>query len=352
MEPILPNVLQKKFISLSKSAPTKVRTGKSFSVFKRTAYISPLRLNIKNYERHLLAAFNPGATIANNKLHIFPRLVFGYNWYTSSIGHFTVNIEEAISKVKATSFSTEIIKYPTETWEHGAGSIGGCEDARIANIGGKNVMAYTAVAKGKDGILPLQAYATMDSKFQPKVLNYFKINHNGANYITSSWKDSAFLDTNSANVLTRPAFKYGSTTAEVCWSAKMDFDTGEIPSESFEPLLRAEEFEEKVGWSTNAVKLGNKDFLVGYHGVGSDFVYRNGIAVVNSEGKLLGATDYLLSPSKSIEEYYGDVPHVMFGCGLVRYKEYLIWVGGLSDYAIGIYAAKSEDIIEKIKWIN
>ncbi len=352
MEPILPDLLQKKFIDLSRKVPKGIRSGKNFSVFKRSAYISPLKLNIRNYERILLAAFNPGAMIINKKLHIFPRLVFGYTWYVSSIGHFTIDVEDAISKVKNTRFATDIVKYPTETWEHGDGNIGGCEDARVGNINGKSVMAYTAIAKGKNGILPLQGYTTLDSKMQAKGPNYFKISHNGTNYIPADCKDSAFLDTKESTILTRPTFFSKGQTNKACWSGRLDFSTGEVDGSSLNPVIGPEEFENGVGWSTNAVKLGSSEFLVGYHGVGKDLVYRNGIAVVNAQGELLGTTDYLLSPSKSIEEYYGDMPHVMFGCGLAKHKEYMIWVGGLSDYAIGIYFAKFEHIMEKINWLH
>ncbi|MBP1357218.1 MAG: hypothetical protein JZD40_01835 [Sulfolobus sp.] len=116
-------------------------------------------------------------------------------------------------------------------------------------------------------------------------------------------------------------------------------------------MLVMEEWEDKVGWSTNTVKLGKDEYLVGWHGVGKeDIVYRNGLAIVSSSGDLLGITDYLLEP-RDVYEFYGDRPGVIFGCGLILRKDELYWVGGLSDYGIGIYTTELPKILENIRWI-
>jgi predicted GH43/DUF377 family glycosyl hydrolase len=39
----------------------------------------------------------------------------------------------------------------------------------------------------------------------------------------------------------------------------------------------------------------------------------------------------------------------MFGNGLVRYKDQLIWVGGVGDYAIGIFTTPIERVLEKLR---
>lgn len=51
-------------------------------------------------------------------------------------------------------------------------------------------------------------------------------------------------------------------------------------------------------------------------------------------------------------EEYGDRPLVIFGNGLVRYRELVIWIGGVSDYAIGIFATPLDKLLEKLKWIQ
>ena len=52
---------------------------------------------------------------------------------------------------------------------------------------------------------------------------------------------------------------------------------------------------------------------------------------------------------KGIEEEYGDRPLVIFGDGLLAYKEKLIWVGGISDYGIGIFMTDLDKALEKIR---
>lgn len=76
-------------------------------------------------------------------------------------------------------------------------------------------------------------------------------------------------------------------------------------------------------------------YLVGWHAVLKDLTYKNGLALVDGRGRLLGTTNYVLSPKGVIEEY-GDRIRVIFGCGLVVYEGRVIWIGGVSDWAIGV----------------
>lgn len=75
------------------------------------------------------------------------------------------------------------------------------------------------------------------------------------------------------------------------------------------------------------------------------------MAIVDREGYLLAISNYLLAP-RGLYEEYGDSSQVIFGDGLVLYKEYLIWVGGIGDYAIGIFTVEVEKALEKLKWIR
>jgi predicted GH43/DUF377 family glycosyl hydrolase len=118
------------------------------------------------------------------------------------------------------------------------------------------------------------------------------------------------------------------------------------------PILSFEDFELKAGWSTNTIKISQNEYLVGWHGESKeDLIYRNGLAIIDNEGNLLGITDYVLSP-KGIIEVYGDRPGVIFGCGLIMYKEFIYWRGGISDYAIGIFRTSLDKIFEIVRWIK
>ena len=63
-------------------------------VFIKRYHIAPQDLWITNYPRRQpVAAFNPGALKRDGKLLVFPRLVFDYYTYNSSVGVFELDIE-------------------------------------------------------------------------------------------------------------------------------------------------------------------------------------------------------------------------------------------------------------------
>ena len=72
---------------------------------------------------------------------------------------------------------------------------------------------------------------------------------------------------------------------------------------------------------------------------------------MDRDGDLLAISNYLLAP-RGLEESYGDRPLVIFGDGLVRHGEHLIWIGGISDYGIGIFIAELEEALGKLKRIK
>ena len=149
-----------------------------------------------------------------------------------------------------------------------------------------------------------------------------------------------------ATMLTRPTV---SDLPDLCWRAEADLAKLMIPEASLQPVLTPELWEYKVGWSTNTVQLSQDEYLVGWHGIlREDFSYRNGLAIVHTEGKLQAISDYLLAP-KGLSECYGDRSLAIFGNGLVVYKDYLIWIGGGSDYGIGIFITKIEEALEKLR---
>jgi predicted GH43/DUF377 family glycosyl hydrolase len=85
--------------------------------------------------------------------------------------------------------------------------------------------------------------------------------------------------------------------------------------------------------------------------LGEDLSYRNGVAIVDAEGNMLVLSNYVLMPRGVVEEY-GDRPLVIFGNGLVRYRELVVWVGGVSDYAVGIFATSLDKLLETLRWIQ
>ena len=320
-------------------------------VFSLRYYIPPSDLWIANYLRpRPIAAFNPGALLRGDKLLVFPRLVFDYYSYTSSIGVFELAIQEVLTGKISRPLETKIILWPHALWEFGHG----CEDPRVSSFEDSIYMLYTGAGHRYEGNLDegnlvphsVQGFAELDSHFEVVRRGCFSIVGHGTSLVPSM-KDSALLATDgrSASMLVRPDFR----GVALCWRAEADLGRMQIPEESLEPVFVPEKWEHKVGWSTNAVEISEGEYLVGWHGVAKDDLsYKNGLALVDRKGKLLAISDYLLAP-RGLEENYGDRPFVIFGGGLVSYEDHLIWIGGISDYAIGIFIADLNTATSRLK---
>lgn len=316
-------------------------------VFSGRYYIAPQDLRVTNYLRtQPAAAFNPGALERDGKLLVFPRLVFDYYSYNSSIGVFELNIEEVIQGRIETPLATEIVLWPEYIWEFGHG----CEDPRVNTVGKSIYMLYTGSKhyhmRGELIKKSVLGFAELDAAFKVRKRGYFTT-VNGEERVVLSNKDSAFIeiDGNNATVLTRPDLQGEA----LCWRATADLDSLTVPEKSMEPVLAPEAWEEKVGWSTNTVKLSDDEYLVGWHAVlKEDLSYKNGLALIDRKGKLLAISDYLLAPQGLVENY-GDRTFVIFGDGLVKYEDRLIWVGGISDYGIGIFVSKLNKALATLK---
>ena len=331
-----------------------IRSRRGIDIFERVLYIFPNNIKVVNYPRSTpLVAFNPGAIVKDGCLLVFPRLIFDYYWYISSIGLFVLELKELLGKYNSyanKTYYTKIVLYPVEKWE-----LVGCEDARVILFNNNYHILYVAreITSLEGHYRSLQGYAILDEKLNVISRKFFKIVHNGESYIPPAWRDSAFLEISvkRASLLTRPSIPSSNGLIEIGWWGEVDLDTGNIELESLKPILPTEKWEFKVGFSTNTVKISSNEYLIGWHGVAEDYIYRNGVLVVSRDGELLGITDYILEP-KGLVEAYGDRPGVIFGNGLILYKDYLYWIGGISDYAIGIFRVHIDKLFESIKWIK
>ncbi|WP_053001208.1 hypothetical protein [Kosmotoga pacifica] len=343
--------IEKNLLSKLKNHKMSVRKNKLVDVFKARYYISPEDLYVKNYIRTKpVAVFNPGAVIKAEKLFIFPRLIFDYYKYTSSVGVFSLDIEKIVKGGIDRPVETEIILWPKELWE-----FLGCEDARVSLHGDNLYMLYTGkgyyYGEGDELVRrDVLGFAEFNETYELKRKGYFRISDGKEEFLPVTTKDSAFIEVenNSATMLVR--LEISDTL--VCWRASADLESLTLNAESIEPVLLPENWEHKVGWSTNAVKLSDDEYLIGWHAVlKEDLSYKNGLALVDRDGRLKAISDYLLAP-RGLNEEYGDRAMVIFGDGLILYDDKLLWVGGVSDYCIGIFVAKLEDVLKELKPCN
>lgn len=340
--------------ALRRKAQAKVRELRGFrspethDLFERLAYVFPSDVTVENYPRKPVAIFNPGALLKGSELLVFPRTVFDYYNYTSSICLFSVDVERLLSGTLEKPVRASVVLWPRELWE-----FRGCEDARVSTLGEALLMLYTGFGYHPAGsgleLKWVQGLAVLDSRMRVLKREFFRIRW-GEDEFAPKMKDCAFLWVRGgeALLLCRPTL----ADVEICWRGTTSLEPPVIDARTMEPVLAHEEWEFKVGWSTNAVKLSSNEYIVGWHGViKSDYSYRNGVAVLSDDGELLAVSDYLLAPRGIVEEY-GDRPLVVFGNGLVVHRDQLIWVGGVSDYAVGFFVADLDGVMERLRWLR
>jgi predicted GH43/DUF377 family glycosyl hydrolase len=171
------------------------------NIFRRILYIPPKTLRVTNYIRETpQAAFNPGALIKGSKLLIFPRLVFDYYSYVSSIGVFELDLKNLESsntpRILSEPVNVKIILYPTEYWEMKKG----CEDPRVIEKDNHYRILYTGVSPHPENPLDphkawsYQGYALLDQRFRVVSKSRLIIREKQNNtHISYQLKDSAFL---------------------------------------------------------------------------------------------------------------------------------------------------------------
>lgn len=340
---MIEEILKDKFRNFLKKN-RHLRRDRYVNVFEKRYILSPEDFVVTNYPRKPIAVFNPGALLFDKDVYIFPRLIFDYYNYTSSIGMFKTSIEDILEGNFKKPIETEIIIWPREIWE-----FLGCEDPRIFASNKDIIILYTGKGYIDHNMIHrdvLAIYMT-DEKWHMKRKGFFKIVHENEKYIPKSNKDSAFIDLkgNEGVILTRPHIE----DVLIGWKSKVNLEEFTMPLESLEPIFPFEEWETKMGWSTNTIKISEGEYLVGWHAVvKKDLSYRNGFAIIDKNGKLLGTTDYVLMPEGLTEEY-GDRALVIFGDGLLMYKDLIIWIGGVGDYAIGVFIAEKDKIMQNMR---
>ena len=299
-------------------------------IFKLENLLVPEQFEILNYPRKPIAVFNPGAFLTyDNKLILFPRLVFDDRFYISSIGMsdlLDLNYLNNNSKI-----NIDLLKYPTESKD-----FLGLEDSRVTQDGKQIV--WVALNKEHMGC-SVSGDLNIKSK---KITNirYFKLEDS----IILSGRDAAFINENY--LVFRPEYNVKYSFSSLFEKT----DNVLLIKDKLKTVLVAQEWEEKIGFSTNFLKIKSNEFLVGYHALRkSSWGYESGFIMLDKEGNLLGHTNYLLHAEKELS--YGNRINTLFGCGLIKLNNKIWWIGGVGDWAIALYSCNLKEILEHINYI-
>ena len=104
---------------------------------------------------------------------------------------------------------------------------------------------------------------------------------------------------------------------------------------------------EKVGLTAPPIKT-KKGWLLLYHGVSkSRHTYRVGAVLLdlNDPFLVIGRTDQPIFEPREKYELYGQVPNVVFPCGLATIKDKLFIYYGGADSVIGVATASLKKLL-------
>lgn len=299
-----------------------------------------------------IAVFNPAAVYWNNEIHLLYRAVGDYWKYVSRLGHAVFDANLKLKK----RFDQPCFGPDLKLWEPSI------EDPRFTELEGKLYLTYvvtmkpgppgpvrirlglprqercyarTALAAVKDfnnftrmGIItPYETHARDTVIFPEKIEGKYAVLHRPANWIGA---------------------RYG-TDRPGTWFAYLDRINGKMFGHKL--LMKPEEHWEstKIGPGPPPIKT-EKGWLLIYHGVDANHVYRAGVVLLDLEQPwkvIARSRQPILEPERDYERI-GDTPNVVFPEGAVRIgDELLVFYGG----ADRVCCAATVDLNELVNYL-
>lgn len=291
------------------------------------------------------AVFNCSVSFDGQNVHMLYRAIGEYDHYISRIGY--------ASSSDGLQFDRRhnIAINPTEDYEKN-----GMEDPRITQIDGKIFVTYVvlseyvknhpkifsalAVTKNYDefdkvGIITKDFDNNKDVIFFP---DKFKVNSDLSN-------NSSFLILHRPTSLSNPDYQLSRPSIWLSISDSESTLTNSIlllkPEQDWENL--------KIGAGPSPIKT-KKGWLLIYHGVSTDKIYRAGAALLDLDDprKVIARTKQpILEPVEDYEKI-GDVNNVVFPTGTVVIdKKLLLYYGG-ADRVCCVASASIDELVEYI----
>ena len=291
------------------------------------------------------AVFNCSVSFDGKNVHMLYRAIGEYDHYISRIGYASSSDGFQFDRRHNIAIS------PTEDYEKN-----GMEDPRITQIDGKIFVTYVvlseyvknhpkifsalAVTKNYDefekvGIITKDFENNKDVIFFP---DKFKVNSNFSN-------NSSFLILHRPTSLSNPDYQLSRPSIWLSISDSESTLTNSMlllkPEQDWESL--------KIGAGPSPIKT-KKGWLLIYHGVSTDKIYRAGAALLDLDDprKVIARTKQpILEPVEDYEKI-GDVNNVVFPTGTVIIdKKLLLYYGG-ADRVCCVASASIDELIEHI----
>lgn len=285
--------------------------------------------------------FNPAAIDLDKKVRILYRA-------QSTDGTSTIGYAESNDAKNISYRDSKPCYVPREEFEMkkgGENSFSGCEDPRLSAIGNKVFMTYTAydgVSAPKIAVTSIYKKDLANRNFiwsNPVIISPAGHDDKDSCVLPKKFKDGYFVIHRIAS----------SVTGD--YVNDLDFTLNEIDTSMRILEPRPGMWDSKKVGLACVPHLTKYGWLMFYHGVSDDGVYRLGAALLNKNNptEVLARSAFPLFEPEKEYELVGDVPNVVFPCGSVlRGDNIYIYYGG-ADRCVGVAQASLKKIIEGLR---
>lgn len=284
------------------------------------------------------AVFNPSTLEIDGKVHMLYRAMSHDN--TSTMGYAILDEDKVIYRCPVPVY---VPRFPFEYKLIPNGN-SGCEDPRLTMIDDKIYMCYTAY-NGKE--VPRVAITSISKE------DFLAQKWNWAEPVLIS---PPGIDDKDACIFPQKFAKgylvIHRMQHRICgdYIDSLDFKTSMI--DRCEPIIgpRPGMWDDlKVGLNPTPI-LTEKGWLMFYHGVSHDGIYRLGAALLDKDDPitvLSRTTDFIMEPELDYE-LFGQVNNVVFPCGSVLIRDTLYLYYGAADSVIGVAKANLTELLERL----
>jgi predicted GH43/DUF377 family glycosyl hydrolase len=281
--------------------------------------------------------FNPAAIDLDGKMHILYRAMSDDN--TSTVGYATS--KDGIKIDSRSDWPIYKPRVPSEAKGVLPSGNSGCEDPRITKIGDKLFMCYTAY----NGLEPPAVALTSIT-----VDDFLKNNW-------TAWEKPTLISPTGQDDKDACVFPVGNKgkyklihrlDGTLCMSDINILRPKPVTEHAIIMRPRPGMWDGKKIGLASPPHLTKAGWLMFYHGVSDDSVYRVGVALLDSKDPqkvIARSTGFIFEPVEDYEKY-GIVNNVVFPCGTaIRDNTIFIYYGG-ADKVLGVATVELDALLE------
>ena len=315
------------------------RERKTEDIVKRICVITADRVHLKRYPiDNPVTIFNPAIIVDDAGVTIYGRIIVGYFTYSSAVAEIHIPIEDLYDDIISGHYTAEIKVLPSNKFD-----LWGVEDPRVYEIDNRRFMTYCGrtvnyfdPSKRAERTLPVTAI--LEGREWRKIC-VFRMPKEYRGFVISD-KDAFLAKINDKLKLFHRLHLRDENFYLVISDVPIDIlklkDFTEISIENTSLALEPAEFEEKIGWGTPPIEIGD-EYLFLLHGVDRETKsYRVFAMLMNDELRITAITPYYIMEPREAYEVYGDRPYTVFPCGAQLIDDKLLISYGAADSGIGI----------------